>query len=177
MGQVRLLKKMAASRLEYRIISYLEAHNTMSLATVGMEQPHAAAVFYINRKLDLTFISSPASRHGENLATNTQVSATINEDYGDWNAIKGLQLEGDVQQLGRLSEHEDIGAAYVKKFPDVGDFFKDPDELPDLIAGKVAKVRFYKFQPSRIFYIDNSRGFGHREELVPDEVGTAEESK
>ncbi len=177
MGQVRLLINMAAGNLENRVIRYLEAHNTMSLATVGMEQPHAAAVFYINRKLDLFFISSPASRHGENLATNTWVSATINEDYRNWSDIKGLQLEGDVEQLGRLSEHEDIGAAYVKKFPDVGDFFKDPGELPDLIAGKVANVRFYKFQPSRIYYIDNSRGFGHREELVPGVVGAIEDPK
>ena len=156
---------MAADELGNRILAYLEAHNTLSLSTVLDGQPHSAAVFYVNQAFDLYFISSPSSRHGEGLAENCQASATINEDYDNWADIKGLQLSGDVIQFGQLSECVNIAESFTRKFPDVSHFFKDPAEMPDAVATKVAKVMFYRFRPSSIYYIDNSLGFGHREEL------------
>ena len=137
----------------------------MSLATTCDERPHAATVFYVNRRFDLYFISSPSSRHGQHLASNNRVAATVNEDYHNWNDIKGLQLEGHVEQIGPLSANREIAGAFADKFPDTSGFFKDPADLPDPVAEKVARVRFYRLQPARIFYIDNSLGFGHREEL------------
>jgi uncharacterized protein YhbP (UPF0306 family) len=169
MGQIRVLNVPVGTvdqeDLRLRIVSYLETHNAMSLATVAYNRPHAASVLYVNQGFDLFFISSPHSRHGGNMATNNRVSATINEDYAAWSDIKGLQLDGYVVQLGELNEHGEIAAAFTTKFSDVGSFFKKPDELPYAVADKVAKVRFYKFRPSKIFYIDNSLGFGHREEM------------
>lgn len=152
--------------LEGRIKSYLEGHNAMSLSTLHQGQAHAASVFYVNTGFDLYFISSPSSRHGEDLASNAQAAATINEDYRNWADIKGLQLSGKVSQLGRLADHSEIAAAFTQKFPDVGRFFRKPDEMSDAMTSKVAKVLCYRFRPSHIFYIDNSLGFGHREELV-----------
>ena len=155
--------------LEDRIKSYLEGHNVMSLSTVCNGQPHAAAVFYTNKSFDIYFVSSPSSHHGENIARNARVSATINEDYESWRDIKGLQLQGKVRQLGPVADYEEIAAAFIAKFPDVSGFFKEPREQPGHVKNKVAKVQFYVFQPLSIFYIDNSLGFGHRELLVLDE--------
>ena len=157
---------MEKNILEGRIKSYLEGHNAMSLSTLHQGQAHAASVFYVNTGFDLYFISSPSSRHGEDLASNAQAAATINEDYRNWADIKGLQLSGKVSQLGRLADHSEIAAAFTQKFPDVGRFFRKPDEMSDAMTSKVAKVLCYRFRPSHIFYIDNSLGFGHREELV-----------
>lgn len=165
---------MNEDELKVRISAYLEAHNSMSLSTVQSGQPHAAAVFYVNIAFDLYFISSPFSRHGEALAENSGASATVNEDYRHWGDIKGLQLAGDVLRLGRLSESPDLARAFSEKFPDVAHFFKDPADLPDTAAAKVDKVMFYRFRPTSIYYIDNSLGFGHRQELKP---GFTEESK
>lgn len=157
---------MEKNILEDRIKSYLEGHNAMSLSTLHQGQAHAASVFYVNTGFDLYFISSPSSRHGEDLASNARAAATINEDYRNWADIKGLQLSGKVSQLGRLADHSEIAAAFTQKFPDVGRFFRKPDEMSDAMTSKVAKVLCYRFRPSHIFYIDNSLGFGHREELV-----------
>lgn len=157
---------MEKNILEGRIKSYLEGHNAMSLSTLHQGQAHAASVFYVNTGFDLYFISSPSSRHGEDLASNARAAATINEDYRNWADIKGLQLSGKVSQLGRLADHSEIAAAFTQKFPDVGRFFRKPDEMSDAMTSKVAKVLCYRFRPSHIFYIDNSLGFGHREELV-----------
>jgi uncharacterized protein YhbP (UPF0306 family) len=158
-----------------KIIDYLRRHNAMSLATTCDERPHAATVFYVNDQIDLYFISNPSSRHGQHLASNNRVAATVNEDYRNWNDIKGLQLQGHVEQIGPLSANKKIADAFVDKFPDTSRFFIDPEEMPDAVAGKVAKVRFYRMQATRIFYIDNSLGFGHREELPMEGSTTLEE--
>jgi uncharacterized protein YhbP (UPF0306 family) len=144
----------------------------MSISTLHNGQAHAASVFYVNVGFDLYFISSPSSRHGEDLAINPRAAVTINEDYNNWLDIKGLQLSGKVRQVGRIADHAEIADAFTHKFPDVGGFFGKPDDMPESIADKVAKVLFYRFRPSSIFYIDNSQGFGHKEELVLEDRGS-----
>jgi hypothetical protein len=156
---------MERKELEKIVLEYLTEHNAMSLATASDGKPHAASVFYVNDGFDLYFISSPSSRHGENFTNNDRVSATINEDYCKWADIKGLQLEGKVETVGRLLDNGEIVTAFISKFPDVRGFFKNPGDMADSIADKVAKVRFYKFRPAKICYIDNSLGFGHRDEI------------
>ena len=156
---------MEKDELTSTIGRYLKSHNAMSLATAHENQPHAASVFYISQGLELYFLSSPSSQHGQDLTVNNRASATINEDYSRWDEIKGLQLEGHVVQLGSVAENTEIASAFTTKFSDVSDFFRTPDELPNAVADKVAKVKFFRFRPSKISYIDNSLGFGHREEL------------
>ena len=163
------------NELKQNVIDYLRGHNAMSLATTRDGRPHAATVFYVNSQFDLFFLSSPSSRHGQHLATNNRVAATVNEDYGTWNDIKGLQIEGYVEQIGPLSANRKIADEFVAKFPGTSMFFQDPDEMPDPVAAKVAKVQFYRLRPTRIFYIDNSQGFGHREELPVSGPGASEE--
>ena len=158
---------MEQNELKKMILDYLKLHNTVSLATERDGRPHAATVFYVSIGYQLYFLSSPSSRHGENLSLNPQVSATINEDYSDWLLIKGIQLEGQVEIVGGIVESGKIAKAFIKKFPTVADFLFSPRKLGQAIASKVAKVKFYKLTPSRIYFIDNEIGFGQREELIP----------
>ena len=157
---------MESDKLKKMILDYLKSHNTVSLATVRDGIPHAATVFYASIGLKLYFLSSPTSRHGENLSLNPKVSATINEDYSDWLLIKGIQMEGLVECVGGIVENGRIAKAYVKKFPTVADFLFSPSKLGRAIASKVAKVRFYRLTPSKIYFINNEIGFGQREELI-----------
>jgi len=161
---------MEKEKLKKTILEYMESHNTVSLATEKDGLPHAATVFYINIGLDLYFLSSPSSRHGENFSHNPQVSGTINEDYSNWLLIKGIQMEGQVRGVGGILENGKIAKAYVKKFPAVTDFLLSPKKLGQAIAQKVAKVRFYKLTPFKIFFIDNEISFGHRDELILGEM-------
>jgi hypothetical protein len=52
----------------------------------------------------------------------------------------------------------------VAKFPFVKDFLT-PEGL-FRIGGRMIGARFYKLAPSRVFLLDNSKGFRHREEFV-----------
>jgi uncharacterized protein YhbP (UPF0306 family) len=158
---------MEEAELRKIILSYLESHHTLSLATVGDDGlPHAASLFYVNRGLTIHFVSSPASRHGLNLAQNAQVSATIAEDYDCWRLIKGIQMEGRAKTVGGIWENGRLALSFVKKFPDVADFFSAPQRLGEKIFSKVEGVKFYELLPSRIYFIDNEQGFGNREELL-----------
>lgn len=156
---------MRNQQLEKKIFCYLETCNTISLATAVGDLPHAAAVFYVNIGLNLFFLSNPKSRHGENLTHNPTVSGTIHEDYSNWLQIKGIQLEGRVECIGGILKHPRIVKAYVKKFPNVADFLLSPHKLGKGIAQKVSTVNFFQIRPTKISFLDNSLGFGHKEEL------------
>ena len=147
--------------LRSQVLDYLGRHNVMTLATVGPEGPWAAAVFYVHRELRLYFLSSPASRHCENLAANPRVAATIQEDYRDWPEIKGIQLAGHVAPV-EDAELASVRALYGAKFPVVGKIAGAP---PAVVAA-LAKVRWYALTPDALYFVDNSAGFGHRSRLI-----------
>lgn len=157
---------MQEAALRKIILSYLASHHTMALATALADVPHSATVFYVNTGFELYFLSSPTSRHGINLSQRAQVSATINEDYAQWRSIKGIQLEGTVRKMGGLWKNGQLAIAFTKKFPDVTGFFASPRQLGEEIIAKVKGVEFYELSPTRLFYLDNELGFGHREELL-----------
>ncbi|MCX7143695.1 MAG: pyridoxamine 5'-phosphate oxidase family protein [Proteobacteria bacterium] len=123
--------------------------------------PWAAAVFYANDGFSLYFLSSATSRHVRDIAAQATVAATIQEDYADWREIKGIQLEGTVQQLEGVDE---IGARklYAQKYPVIADI----DSAPAAIAAALATVRWYRLIPAKVFFVDNSTRFGHRDQVL-----------
>lgn len=132
----------------------------MTLATWGAEGPWAAAVFYANKDFDLYFLSAPTSRHSLNIEAHPGVAATIQEDYDDWPEIKGIQLEGQAQRVSGAEQAMAI-AHYGLKFPVVGNLAQAPAE----IIAAMSKIAWYKVTPSKLYFIDNSIGFGHRDEV------------
>ena len=99
------------------MLDYIQAHNTMTLATCAGDYPWAATVFYASDELRLYFFSAPDSRHCQNLAANSRVAVTIQEDYHDWRKIKGIQLEGASLWWIRLIEKAKAMAVYARKYP------------------------------------------------------------
>lgn len=141
--------------------AYLRAHNVMTLATHGPEGLWAAAVFYVHENFDLYFLSSPSTRHSLNLAANPRVAVTIQADYDDWRAIKGIQMEGNVTRLEGLEQARAI-LLYGKKFSIVGNIARAPAE----IARAFSRVAWYRVTPTRVYFVDNSQAFGHRDEIA-----------
>ncbi len=140
-------------------LSYLASHSVMTLATHGPKGSWAAAVFYVNDGFTLTFLSSTRSRHAGDLAVDPRCGAAIHEDYRNWSEIKGLQFEGTVHVLSG-SRRVGAIARYGAKFPVVR-----PGQTPGLIRAALDRVTWYELVPERCFLIDNSRGFGHRDEI------------
>ena len=157
-----------ADRLRQSLLAYLQTHNVMTIASCDQNIPWAAAVFYASDEFDLYFFSNPKSRHGVNMAANAVVSAAIHEDYHDWRAIRGIQLEGWAERLRSLKLQARFWEVYLKKFPFVKQFFPAGQQaggLRDMLQAKLTGIRLYRIVPHTVYYIDNSRGFGHREML------------
>lgn len=152
---------MTQAKARDRALDYLAVHRVMTLATQGPEGPWAADVFYANDGFNLYFVSAPTSRHSRNLAAQAGAAATVHEDYLDWREIKGIQLEGTVEQVAQ-AEEASVRELYGKKFPDVA----DPAPTPAAIAAAFAKVRWYKLAAARVYFVDNSVGFGHRDQVL-----------
>ena len=150
--------------LKQQILDYLKSHNTMTLATCAGDLPWAATVFFASDDLRLYFFSAPESRHCQNLTANSKVAVTVQEDYRDWRAIKGIQLEGRVESVDSLLEKAKALAIYGRKYPDAIKLFTDPSS--GVFHKAFLKVKFYCVTPEKVFFIDNSQGFGKRQELV-----------
>ncbi len=148
-----------ADDLHSRIQRFMEAHTTLSLATLSPDgRPHAASLFFAeDENLSMIFVSEPSVLHSRNIESHPLVSATIAADQQDWRSIRGVQLAGE---CGLLQE-ADVQAAwavYTAKFP-----FIVRDEP---LNRRLRASGFYRIRPTWIRLIDNARGFGFKEELV-----------
>jgi uncharacterized protein YhbP (UPF0306 family) len=147
------------SELKARVQRFLAAHTTLTLATVGADgRPQAAPLFFAEAEdLSLVFISEKKSRHSRNIARDGRVAATIYADGQQWQTIKGLQMEGECRALSG-QEAKEARATYLAKYPFIGE--------NKLLAAMLPLVAFYRLSPAWLRLIDNSQGFGHKEELA-----------
>lgn len=138
---------------------FLARHHVMTLATQGSEGPWAAALFYARDGDDLIFLSSPSSRHCRNLALQPRCAATIQPETVNWRAIQGIQAEGQAREL-QVGEIALAQQRYGERFP-----FVRPGIAPPAIVTALARVRWYRLRIERLYFIDNERGFGDRQQF------------
>jgi uncharacterized protein YhbP (UPF0306 family) len=141
-----------------RTLIYLQQHQVMTLATVGSKGVWAAAVFYVNDDFDLIFLSAGHTRHAQNMATTPTAAGTIQGDSADWTAVQGIQLEGEIKQL-RGGARQNAIKQYQAKYTFLA-------QAPPLIQAAFEKVNWYRLRPSLLYFIDNSQGFGHRDQII-----------
>ncbi len=144
---------------------YLLEHNVICLATCVENIPWVAPVFYAVYSGKLIFLSAAHTRHCKNIAVNPVVSASIQEDYCDWEAIKGFQIQGEVKVVPAVEVPAHI-SAYSEKFPITG------ADAPTEIASALDRISWFALSISTMHFIDNSKGLGHRVALDPIEILT-----
>ncbi len=154
----------SSDQLRSEILEYLRTHNTLTIACCEGDCPWAAAVFYASDGFDLYFFSNPASRHGVHISANQHVSATIHEDYSQWKDIRGIQLEGRASKVRSPKLKIRGWEVYRNKFPFVDEFFSE-GPFRKIVEAKLSGICLYRIVPQAIWYLDNSKGFGHREML------------
>ncbi|MFO1219494.1 MAG: pyridoxamine 5'-phosphate oxidase family protein [Burkholderiaceae bacterium] len=139
------------------VVQHLAAHHVMTLATQGPDGPWAAAVFYARDGDDLIFLSSPSSRHARDLARDARCAATIQSEVAEWRGIRGIQLDGHVDELAG-DARERAMQVYGRKFS-----FVQPALAAPQIVQALARVRWYRLRIARLYFIDNAQGFGQRQ--------------
>jgi uncharacterized protein len=136
---------------------YLASQHVMTLATQGNDGVWAAPIFYAQREFDLYFLSADHTRHIRHIEENPVVAAAIYEQQHDWTAIRGIQLEGEVSRLTGAVLAAAI-ARYLARFPSVA---TEPE-----LASALPRVSWFRLRPHRLFFVDNSQGLGHRDEIL-----------
>jgi len=139
----------------------------MSLATCYENQAWSTDLFYASDdSCQLYFVSSGTTRHCRQIADNPRVSVSISGEHIDWGAIKGLQLAGAANVVSE-SDREGVVETYLAKFPSLLKLYQAPEnEQERQIVNRLLESHFYRISPKWIRLIDNSRGFGHTEEVL-----------
>ena len=147
--------------------AYLESHNVLTLATEANGDLWAAAVFYVNDGWDLYFLSAETTRHAQNVSKNSRIAGTIQEDYKDWPEIKGIQLDGEAVKLEDGARDRAI-SLYLKKYPYVAE--------SEVLRAAMERVGWWMIRPKTLYFIDNSKGLGHRDLILSRSDGSFEDS-
>jgi uncharacterized protein len=131
----------------------------LTLATVDQGgNPFAAALYFAagdnNR---LYFLSERKSQHSHNLAADPRAAVTIFPHVSNWREIRGLQMRGTARPV-TPAESKAAFALYRRKFSFI-----------QQLGAAVAKSQMYVFEPDWIRLVDNTRGFGYKEEWRAEE--------
>ena len=154
----------------------------MTIATSRDNVPWAAAIFYANDGFTLYYLSDPDTRHSADIAKVSTVAVTINEDYDDYRKVKGIQMEGKAELVSQEAELAQATKVYVNKYPYAAPYLKlmmTPfPRVISLLEKFVHKLpgvpdfttpfpaQFYKIVPTKVYWIDNEKSFGERQEVV-----------
>ncbi|MEM9296466.1 MAG: pyridoxamine 5'-phosphate oxidase family protein [Planctomycetota bacterium] len=143
--------------------AFLAVCRTAALSTVGADgSPYAANVqFVADAGWRLWWLSSPGSRHSQDVAARPEVSACV---YGhDDRAVQihGVQMTGRADEVAMGSaEGAAALARYRAKLDDAVSAVSDFDAV-------LARMRLYRLTPGWVRWIDNRKGFGWKVELRP----------
>lgn len=127
----------------------------ITLATIGADgTPHAASVYFAaGEDHRLYFFSSADSQHGRDLAGNPKAALTLSPLVEGWSDIYGLQMRGEAHPMPAGPEWERAYQLYLARFPFAASFKEE-----------MAHNTLYVFTPQWLRLVDNSRGFGFKEE-------------
>ena len=143
--------------IQRQIISVLDGHRTMSLATLRPDGwPQATAVGYANEGLTLYFLCGLDSQKAKNLAHDNRVSLTINNDPEQVLGITGVSMAARAEPLTDPAEGRRVLGLLLARYP------QQQAEMPGPMPGP-EDIRLVRLTPTIISLIDYSKGFGHTE--------------
>lgn len=129
----------------------------LTLAYADQDGPGACAVWFA-AGLDLTifFLSAASTRHGMALRAGGDVAFTVHKDEQDWKTIQGIQGRGYCCPVS-AEEHNDAWRIYTARFPFV---------VRQALNLQTALLRttLWCIRPTWMRVIDNTRGFGFKQE-------------
>ncbi len=134
------------------ILEILNENRLLSLATVRTDGwPQATTVGYGSRGLILYFLCSRDSQKARNIRRWPKVSLTINKDFEDIFAVKGLSMAAAAEFVTSRIEIDEAWELLMAKYPGYRHL---PRPAPET-------VNYVRLTPSVISVLNYSKTFGH----------------
>ena len=158
-------RQVVSTTAREQIAAFLADQTTLTLATTNADgSVHACDVFYAqDGDLALYLLSDPKTQHIQNMLRTPRVSATVHGASRGWENIRGAQLVGDAERVSDTAERVRAFGLYTAKYPFVRQWLASTNDLGQAIK-MVGTVDLYKLKPHWLRWIDNTQGFGHKEE-------------
>ena len=139
---------------------FVRAANTLALATTAEDgAPRLAPLFYVaDGDLRLYWFSKPQSEHSRNLRRNSAAAVTIFRETREWQRIQGVQMTGSARVVRAGGRRAEMTRAFRERFALGPEFDRALDGH-----------NLYCFTPAWVRWIDNTRGFGFRQEATVTE--------
>ncbi len=134
-----LLNQMPVSKLREEVETFLNEHNTCTLATSSPGRVRATPLEY-NYNQGQIFILSEGGEKFANLISQNHVSVAIYEDYTGMNSLSGMQITGEASIVDDMNEYNKI----LKMRGISKDFIKSLPVDLNLIRVDMEKVEFLK---------------------------------
>ncbi|MFI3321055.1 MAG: pyridoxamine 5'-phosphate oxidase family protein [Rikenellaceae bacterium] len=138
---------MNQNKIDIEITRFIKEHHVMTLATLNGDLPYCANLFYAysSELQAFVFTSSSSTLHGQNMAANPKVAASIVLETKVVGKVRGLQICGE----SVLAENDDLERAkksYLKRFP----------------YAVFADLELWLLRPNFLKLTDNRMGFGKK---------------
>lgn len=153
------------AELHRLVDAFLARHTTLALATVDdAAGAWVAPLFFAHdERLRCYFLSGSTCRHVRDLRHNRCAVVTVYADGQEWRDIQGLQMKVDAGLVTNRERNHAV-SVYAAKFPFVADWLLRKGTAPVELAGPLAGSELWQLRPTWVRLIDNSRGFGHKDE-------------
>lgn len=144
----------------------IDTSKVMSIAVVSNGTAWSVPVYYLFDDKGFYFFSNPKARHiklSENLlaaASNDLSAASIFRDDADIKNLAGIQMSGTILKSPLNARSVLVAKRYCTHF-------KISGNAVDILGFFASKFHasLYRFEPEMVYYMDNSKGFGSREEV------------
>lgn len=133
--------------IDKRIVTFINKHHVLTLATCSENEPWCANCFYVYLKdLNLfVFTSDDSTKHIQDVLTHNLVAGSIVLETTVIGKIRGIQLQGNMWKPEKQLLKK-VKTAYLKNFP----------------VAMLMKTNLWVVEPSLLKFTDNRLGFGKK---------------
>jgi len=132
---------------EKRIVDFINEHHVLTLATSAENNPWCANCFYVYIEDENCFVftSDDATKHVQDVLTNSKVAGSVVLETKTVGKIRGIQFRG-IMEIPKNELAPKVKKAYLKKFP----------------YAVLMKTSLWVLRPNYIKMTDNRLGFGKK---------------
>jgi hypothetical protein len=147
--------------LKQKVISLLDEHRTMRIATVRPDGwPQTTTVGYANEGLTLYFLCAKESQKAANLSLDDRVSLAIDGDAAQVMQIKGLSMAAHARRVIDGAEGAKALGLLFARYP--------AQEGLTVALPSPADVAIFRVTPTIISVLDYTLGFAHTDLVACD---------